>query len=189
MQLTLPLKRNFPQRACFIGLSAGLLAGLLTALLARLAMRVVALVEFGSGSFSLGGTAVILVFGALSGPLLGLLYRATFYRLPIRAGWRGLLYMLALLLCLQVPILFIVPDFAAELMVAGRLGLGVFVAFNVAYVLSLVPLSAWLEQRWPPATARPAVETGLTVLLGLLALGGLVTLAWELGGRVLGLVH
>jgi hypothetical protein len=63
------------QRTRFICLLAGLIAGMLNAVVARVLMRVIALLAFGQGSFSVGGTAVILEFGTLDGTLFGLIYR------------------------------------------------------------------------------------------------------------------
>jgi len=177
------------QRARFIGLTAGFVAGVLNAALARALMRVVALLMFGAGSFSIGGTAVIFMFGALVGPLFGLLYRSTFDRLRAHALVKGLLFGLALLILLQAPGLFLVPDFRAELMAVGPLGFAVFAAMNFAFVLTLAALNAWLEQRWPRDAERRGLETGLTAAFGLLALLGLALLAVEIGGRLLGFVQ
>jgi hypothetical protein len=176
------------QRARFIGLLAGLLAGILNAVLARVAMRVIALALFGRGSFSVAGTAVIFLFGLLVGPLFGLLYRSVFYPLHVPALGKGLLFGLTLLVVLQVPGLYLVPEFMAELMAAGPLGFGAFAAMNFAFVLTLAPLTAWLEQRWPHDESRAAIEKRLTAGFGLLALGGLALLVVEMGGRLLGLI-
>ncbi len=71
METTLQTKFNLEGRSRFIGLLAGFSAGVLSAIIARLLMRLIALLMFGQGSFSIGGTAVIFMFGALVGPLFG----------------------------------------------------------------------------------------------------------------------
>lgn len=188
MAVSAQITSSLRQRARFIGLAAGFLAGVLNAIVARLLMRVIALVAFGHGSFSVSGTAVIFMFGTLVGPLLGLIYVATLYRLRAHAMVKGLLFGLALLITLQAPGLLAAPEFAAELMAVGPLGFGVFAAMNFAFVLTLAGLTAWLEKWWSPANTRREVETSLTAAFGLLALGGLVLLVVEIGGRLVGLV-
>jgi len=176
------------QRALFIGFVAGLLAGMLNAALARVLMRVIALLLFGRGSFSLAGTTVIFMFGLLVGPLFGLIYRGAFYPLRLPTLAKGLVFGLVLVVTLQVPGLFLVPEFMAELMAAGPLGLGAFSVMNFAFVLTLAPLTAWLERRWSRDGRHSDVEASLTAGVGLLALGGLALLAYEIGGRLLGFV-
>ncbi|MGD8731528.1 MAG: hypothetical protein PVH92_06605, partial [Anaerolineales bacterium] len=60
---------NDRRRHLFIALFAGFLAGVINAVFARVLMRGISLYMTGTGSFSWGGTAVILAFGALVGPL------------------------------------------------------------------------------------------------------------------------
>ncbi len=188
MEMSTQMTSTLRQRALFIGLSAGFMAGVANAVVARILMRVIALLQFGQGSFSVSGTAVIFMFGALIGPLFGLIYRGTLYRLRAHALIKGLLFGLGLLVALQAPVLFLFPDFRAELMAVGPLGFGVFGAMNLAFVLILAALTAWLEGWWPPAMTRPGVEASLTAVFGLLALGGLALLVVEIGGRLLGIV-
>ncbi len=176
-------------RTRFIGLLAGLIAGVLNAVVARVLMRVIALLLFGQGSFTVGGTAVIFMFGALVGPLFGLIYRSTLYKMRAHELVKGLLFGLVLVVTLQVPgLLFIAPDFMAELMAVGPLGFAVFAAMNFAFVLTLAALTAWLEQAWPRDESRKAAEASLTTVFGLLALAGLALLVVEIVGRPLGIV-
>lgn len=176
-------------RTPFVGLLAGLLAGLLNAILARVLMRIVALVVSGQGSFSVGGTAAIFGFAMLLGPLLGIVYRAVWRFLPGPTLVKGLVYGIALVIVFQIPVLYIVPDFRQELMIAGPVGFGVFGLINFAFVLTLARLTAWLEDAWPRDGSRRAAVMVGTVALGLLALGGLGVLVYELGGRLVGLVE
>jgi len=188
MEATAQTTTTFRLRTPFIGLLAGFAAGVLNAIAARALMRVIALATSGGGSFSVGGTAVIFMFGALAGALFGLIYRVTLYNLRAPTLVRGLLFGLALLVIIQAPGLLASPEFAAELMAVGPLGFVVFGAMNFAFVLTLAGLVTWLEKTWPQDNSRSKVETGLTVVFGLAALGGLGLLAYELGGRLLGIV-
>ncbi len=189
MEASTPTTSSLCLRMRFIGLLAGLIAGVLNAVMARALMRVIALLAFGQGSFSVGGTAVIFMFGALVGPLLGLIYRSTLYKMRAHELVKGLLFGLILVITLQVPGLFIAPEFAAELMAVGPLGFAVFAAMNLAFVLTLAALTAWLEQVWPRDESRKAVEASLTAVFGLLAIAGLVLLVVEIVGRLLGFVE
>ncbi|HEX9597360.1 MAG TPA: hypothetical protein VF982_10815, partial [Anaerolineales bacterium] len=102
---------------------------------------------------------------------------------------KGLLFGLVLVVTLQVPGLFIAPEFAAELMAVGPLGFAVFAAMNSAFVLTLAALTVWLEQVWPRDESRRAAEASLTTVFGLLALAGLALLVVEIVGRSLGIVE
>jgi hypothetical protein len=180
---------NDRRRHLFIALFAGFLAGVLNAVFARVLMRGISLYMTGTGSFSWGGTAVILAFGALVGPLFGLLYRGTFYNVKAHALVKGLLFGLLLLFTVQVLGVYVSPEFRAELMAVGPLGFGAFTAMNFAFVLTLALLTRWLERAWPRSDTRRALETAFVAIFGLLALGGSILLVVEIGGRLLGLVE
>jgi hypothetical protein len=175
-------------RSLFIGLLAGFGAGVLNAVVARLLMRAIALLMFGQGSFSIGGTAVIFMFGALVGPLFGVIYSFTLYRLGAHDLIKGLLFGLVLMFTLQVPGLFLAPDFLAELMAVGPLAFAIFALMNFSYVLTLAWLVGWLQRNWPLDPARQRLERITTTILGLMALVGLVLLLVEIVGRPLGLI-
>jgi hypothetical protein len=100
---------------------------------------------------------------------------------------KGLLFGLVLVVTLQVPGLFVAPEFMAELMAVGPLGFAVFAMMNFAFVLTLAALTAWLEQRWPRDESRQAAEASLTSVFGLLAVAGLILLVVEIVGRLLGI--
>lgn len=189
MEASVLTANSLRRRTRFIGLLAGLIAGVLNAVVARVLMRIIALVMTGQGSFSVEGTAFIFMFGTLVGPLFGLIYRSTLYKMRAPELVKGLLFGLVLVVTLQVPGLFIVPEFAAELMAVGPLGFAVFAAMNFAFVLTLAALTAWLEQVWPRDESRKAAEASLTTVFGLLALAGLALLLVEIVGRLLGIVE
>ena len=189
MEATLQTYSDLRARPRFIGLLAGFSAGVLNAIVARLLMRVIALLMFGRGSFSVGGTAVIFMFGALVGPLFGLIYGSTLYKMRAPDLVKGLLFGLALLVTLQVPGLFIAPEFRAELMAVGPFGFAIFAMMNFSFVLTLAGLVAWLEKVWPQDATRQRSERIATTTLGLLALSGLLLLLVEIGGRALGLIE
>jgi hypothetical protein len=184
-----PIEADPRWRARFIGLSAGFAAGVLNAIVARLLMRLVALLATGHGTFSLGGTAVIFMFGALVGPLFGAIYHSTLFKIRLPDLVKGLLFGLVLMLALQVPGLFIAPDFRRELMVIGPLGFAIFLLMNLSFVLTLAGLVAWLERLWPRDASRLRSERITSSVLGLLALTGLLLLLVEMIGRPLGLIE
>ena len=189
MEATLQTILNLRERARFIGLLAGFCAGVLNAIVARILMRVIALLMFGRGSFSLGGTAVIFMFGALVGPLFGLLYRSTLYKIRAHDLVKGLLFGLVGLVTLQVPVLFIFPEFRAELMVVGPPGFAIFALMNFSFVLTLAGIVAWLKKAWPRDATRQKSERIVVRVLGLLALAGLALLLVGIVGRPLGLIE
>ena len=176
-------------RRPFIGLTAGFGAGVLGGLVARGLMRVIAISMGGVGNFSVGGTANIVMFGVMGGTVFGLLYATTIGR--IRTHWlvRGLIFALVLGALIQLPIMLAVPDFAAEIMAVGPVGYGVFAGMNVAYSLILAGLAAWLDKRWPNDDSQRETEVTVLIVLGVIALIGFGVLAYEIGGRALGLVR
>jgi hypothetical protein len=189
MEATLQTGLNLRARTRFIGLMAGFTAGVLNAVVARVLMRVIALLMFGRGSFSIGGTAVIFMFGALVGPMFGWIYCSTLYRVRAPHLVKGVLFGLVLMVTLQVPGLFISPEFLAELMAVGPLGFAIFALMNFSFVLTLAGLVAWLERAWPRDESRKRSERIATTALGLLALTGLALLLVEIVGRQLGLIE
>ena len=74
-----------------LGLLAGMLGGVVAGVGARIAMRVVALIASGVGSFSLGGTLAILLFGVIVGMPFGALFVGVRRWLPGAAMWKGLI--------------------------------------------------------------------------------------------------
>lgn len=189
MEAILQTNLDMRARARFIGLAAGFSAGVLNAIVARVLMRVIALMMFGRGSFSVGGTAVIFMFGALVGPLFGSIYRSTLYKMRAPDLVKGTLFGLVLMVTLQVPGLFIAPDFREELMAVGWLGFAIFALMNFSFVLTLAGLVAWLEKTWPQDLAQRRRERIATMILGLLALAGLLLMLVEMIGRPLGLIE
>jgi hypothetical protein len=175
-------------RPVFIGLLAGFSAGVLNAIVARILMRVIALLMFGEGSFSIGGTAVIFMFAVLVGPLLGWIYRLTLYKLRVPEIVKGLLFGLILLVTIQLPGLYISPEFRAELMAAGPLGFPIFLLMNLSFMLTLAGMVAWLEKVWPWDESRRRGERITSAVLGMLAVAGLLLLLVEIIGRPLGLI-
>lgn len=175
-------------RSPFVGLLAGLLSGLGNAVIARILMRIVALSAGGRGNFSVGGTLNIFLIAALLGPLLGVCYAGLRRWLPGRGAIRGLIFGLILLVMLQGPILMIVPEFRAEIMAVGTLGIAVFVLINLCFSVGLGVVEAQVDRTWPTDDSRRTTMQVGIVVLGLLALAGLGLLLYQLGGRMLGLV-
>jgi hypothetical protein len=175
-------------RIPLIGLLGGLLAGLINAVVARLLMHLVARITTGTGHFSRGGTSVIFGFAALLGPLMGLIYIALRRWLPGGVLVKALLFALILVAVFQIPVLFIVPDFRREIMAVGTLGIAVFGTINVAFCVLVALMCARLDRALPTAAGRESGIVAGALVLGLLALGGIGALVYELGGRLLGLV-
>lgn len=188
MEAVQEIESNLSVRQSFIGLLSGFSAGVLNAVIARFLMRVIALLMFGEGSFSIAGTAVIFMFGALVGPLFGWIYRYTFYKLQLPEVVKGLLFGLVALVTLQLPGLYISPEFRAELMAAGALGFPIFLLMNLSFMLTLAGMVAWLEKSWPKDATHRRSERIASAALGLLALAGLLLLLVEIVGRPLGLM-
>jgi hypothetical protein len=90
---------------------------------------------------------------------------------------------------LQLPGLFIAPDFRAELMAVGPLGFAIFALMNFSFVLTLAWMVAWLERVWPRDETRQRSERLAATALGLLALTGLLLLLVEMVGRPLGFIE
>lgn len=177
------------QRARLVGLLSGLsAAGLLNAIIARILMRIIALLMFGQGSFTVGGTAVIFIFGALVGPLFGWIYRSTLYKMPVPEQVKGLLFGLILLVTLQLPGLVIAPEFRSELMAVGPLGFAIFTLMNFSFVLTLALMVAWLEKVLPRGAVWQRKGRIAYVAMLILAFAGLLLLAIEMLGRPLGLI-
>ena len=90
-----------------VGAIAGLGAGtVIGGTGARLAMRGVALVTDLDPNFTLGGTMIIFVFGAIMGLVFGLPYSWLWRRLPLPGRITGLLYGLTLSLLFALPLFF-----------------------------------------------------------------------------------
>ncbi len=93
-QLTLSNSRV--ATGAFGGLVGGALAGIGAGVVARLSMRGVAMLAGMGVSFSIGGTAFILIFGAILGAIAGLLYGLLQAILPgpirLKAFFYGLLW-------------------------------------------------------------------------------------------------
>ena len=167
------------QRALFTGLLAGLIAGVLGGVVARILMRVIALIVTGRGEFSIGGTLGILMIGGLIGPLFGLIYRSTIFKLNAPWPMKGLFYSLVLLIGFQLPALYVFLGLREELMIVGPLGFPIFALMNFSFTLILAAATAWLEKAWNDEPGRERFEKIAVGVLGLMALASLVLLLVE----------
>ena len=150
-----------------VGVLCGIAAGAIAGLWARIAMRMVALgVADGVGvgtEFTVPGTLLIVVTGALVGAPAGILYGVVADRLPGPARWRGLLYA-ALLLVVVGPFFFRIEEFFSR----GRVLLFIppFVLYGAIVGLMLAPVRARIARIPLPAQAFVAVVgLGTTALL------------------------
>ncbi len=131
------------KKFAFFVIAGALVGAFIGGVWARIAMRMVALMISGQGSFSLEGSVGILILGAILGVPFGLLFGVIYGRLPLKSWLQGLFYgvpwmllfalvaftnrdgELSLLPAWQVALLF-TPLFLAEGavlgMVAGKVG-------------------------------------------------------------------
>ncbi len=166
------------------GALAGLLAGaVIGGIGARLAMRIVALVVGSQPSFTLTGTVLILLMGAILGIPLGLLYVALrrVWRWP--DVWLGLLLGIALLLLLVVPLFASQPGGEFGLL-SPLAGIVLFGVLPVGFGLALAWLVPFLEQRFAGSPARQTSVVWVA-LFGLTALLALISMSSLLGERVI----
>lgn len=147
-----------------IGLAAGAVAGILIGGVgARVAMRVVALLGEGQPSFTLDGTLLILIMGAVLGTLGGLGFALLRWALrlgkktsPLRNLAAGAAYGGVLAVLVAVPF-FRAPE--GELSLAPPLvGAALFCWIPLAYGLALGAAAPWLERRLA-ADRRAASQT------------------------------
>jgi hypothetical protein len=163
-----------------VGALAGIAAGLITGAGARVAMRMVAdgvpdgLMQ--RASFTLEGTAAILVFGTLIGAPFGVLYEATVERLPGPPRLHGLVFGTVLLATLGI--IFLTQD---ELFTQGRVLLFacLFPIYGLAVGLALMP-SRRIAHGLP--VAAQAALALFAVGGGLLFAGGIVSLVLQSTG-------
>lgn len=153
-----------------VGVACGMAAGAVAGVWARIAMRLVAIgVADHVGvlpQFTVAGTLLIVVSGAIVGVPAGLLYTLVADRIPGPARWRGILYA-GFLLALVGPFFFRIEEFFST----GRVLLFVppFVLFGVVLGAARAPLRRVVTQ-WPVGAQIGLALTGLATL-GLLAFG------------------
>jgi len=126
-----------PLREAGRGLLAGLAGGILWAVAARLAMRIVAVIDGGGTSFSVGGTIVVLLAGVLIGMPLALLFALLRRRLPTSTVSSGLIAGAILALLLTPPIMLLGGEvldnglLTAPVLTAIALFAGLFFLFGI----------------------------------------------------------
>jgi len=159
------------------GALAGIAAGVLVGVVARIAMRMVALgVPDGVmqlPSFTLGGTAMILVMGAIVGAPLGALYALVRPLLRVPAVWQAPLFS-ALLLVTLGPLFFVGAE--AEFTSGGRIALFalLFPVFGLGLAVAR-PLANWIVGSRPEPWS--ALATAVAAGGAALVVFGIATLA------------
>lgn len=104
------------QQLLRIGVPAGLLAGGLMGVMARIAMRLFALADGSRPSFSIGGTAaVIVVFAVVFGVPLALIYVRFWQQLNLASSIQGLAFGAAVFLVLVAIPFMLIPSDEANL--------------------------------------------------------------------------
>lgn len=159
------------------GAAAGIIAGLIAGLGARTAMRLVALGVTDASqqvpSFTIEGTAGIVIAGGIAGAPLGTLYAKARERLPGSAPARGLVFGALLLASLGPLFYFGAMD---ELVSVGRVVVFaiVFLVFGTAAAIAFRSLgrsTAWAEPV-RAVLALVAIGGALFLLLGIAGIVG-----------------
>jgi hypothetical protein len=148
------------------GAAAGMIAGAAAGLGARAAMRMVADgVADGVAvrpDFTLAGTLAIVIFGALAGAPLGVLFNSLADRLRGPAAVRGLLFGVALL-ALIGPVFLRTEEFFS----VGRVALFIplFLVFGAVLGLALGPARSFMPRLPVPLQAIAGLAAAGTALL------------------------
>ena len=137
-----------------IGVLSGIAGGIVAGTGARITMRIVALIAEGRGSFSLGGTLAILIFGAVLGIPFGLLFVGVRRWLPGPAWLKGLIFGAAGALIFVAPPFLLVEPEGELAIVSPLIGLSLFAPLPVAYGLVAAPLAHWLDHKHRAAPER-----------------------------------
>jgi hypothetical protein len=129
-----------------VGLLAGLVAGLILGIGARLAMRLIALAAHQATSFSMEGTLIILLSGALLGLVAGPIFVTVQAYMP-GARWQGGVFGLIVLgmLSLAIP-----PPIQDEIARAGDhlpLIIVLFVTVFTGFGIAMQAVLPWLQPR------------------------------------------
>lgn len=143
------------------GVLAGAAAGVLWGIGARGAMRAVALAAGDRTEFTVGGTAMILVAGAILGAVLGLIFAAVRRWLPGNGADQGSIAGSFLLVFLLLPLTLFGP---VEIDRVGLVGLSSFGTLFIIFGASLGALLSRLDRRLLPRRTvggrRAAAATG-----------------------------
>ncbi len=162
-----------------VGVLSGIVGGIVAGVGARIAMRIVALIAEGQGSFSLGGTLAILLFGAVLGIVFGPLFVGVRRWLPGPAWLKGLTFGVAGAFIFIAPPFFLVEPEGELAIVSPLVGFSLFGPLPVAFGLVVAPLTGWLDRKYQSAPERRVnlVWFALFGLGGFMSLVGLASLA------------
>ncbi len=138
MDNALPLNRfsKVDLNKLIIGLVSGLIAGLVAGIGARLAMRFVAILGGLTTDFTFGGTLFIVILGAFSGIIFGLIFMAIGLFIRGNVILRGLIYGIALAVLL-VLIPFLSAPGGELSLISPAEGIALFAPIPIAYGLIL----------------------------------------------------
>ena len=114
-------------RAVFAGLAGGIVLGVGM----RVAMRVMAILEGQTPAFGWPGTlGIVLVFGVMLGPVLGLVFAGVQQWVPVRGLWKGVLFSL-----IVMGVLIALRVAGPEVDAAGGLWPYALVMFSAVFVV------------------------------------------------------
>lgn len=137
---------------------AGVAAGVIWGAGARIAMRLVALAERNTTEFSLDGTLLILVTGAIFGVPLGLLFALVRRWLPGSGIGKGLAFGLILAAILLIPLASLGASDLDSNPIEAPVLLGVGL-FGALFALHGAVMEAVIERRRPVAVGGPIPRT------------------------------
>ena len=159
-----------------VGAIAGLVAGAaIGGIGARLAMRGVALAAGLEPGFTLGGTMIIFVLGAIMGMVFGLPYGWLWRLLPLPGRVTGLLYGLTLNLVFVLPLFFNQRNGEFGL-VTPLVGFSLFGPIPIFYGLGLQWLSGRVEKHFTTVHQISVAWFGALLLAFFLFLAAIGTL-------------
>ena len=171
-------------RRAVVGVLSGVVGGIATGIGARLAMRMVADAIGKFGEFTVEGTLFIIVLAIILGSALGLFYVAVKPLLRGGALMKGVVFGVALLAVMGLPMLL--QPATGELALAPDLGRRLFGALFVVYGVAIALAEALCDRLLQPPrqTLSSLLGYGVLVALGTF---GLVIFAAMYGFIVFGL--
>jgi hypothetical protein len=146
-------RSNAPLKEASWAMLAGVVAGLVWGVGARLAMRIVAIAEGDATEFSIGGTILILLTGAILGLPLGLIFAIVRRWLPGSGIGKGLSFGLILALLLLVPFAALGASDLGSGPTAAPVLIGVGL-FSGLFVLHGAVMESIIHRRRPSAAGR-----------------------------------
>lgn len=154
-------------RSMAAGAAAGMIGGLLAGIAARVAMRLFAVAIDQPVGFTVEGTLIIVVVGALGGAAFGILYAAVRRFLPGPWLVRGILFGAILIAAV------LLPSFAASIDEAGPdpvLGAILFSGVTMVLAIGIAASHPLVDPRVNTTTVRAGLAETVALCVGVLSL-------------------